>query len=261
MAGAWESGLEQQVEVNCNVLAEKLDILHKWGLQCYFVAPPVLRDLGRERLEHPSMRSLFAKMDGFLLQSVDELEYFRRSFPVARFASEDCLYSFNSESRALLCEEGISRFTFPAELNRRELKALDSVDSELIVYGYQALMQSAQCVRKNTVGCAKKTGILFLRDRKNVRFPVLTRCPFCTNTIYNSIPLRLGGCQEEIDKLHPAFLRLSFTIESGKETTRILNEYESWFGLFGGEKDVRGRGVQMPPDTKGTRGHFKRGVE
>lgn len=257
-------------------LAEKMTLLHQWGMKCYFVAPPVLRDSGCAQMEQPSVWALLAKMDGFLVQTVDELEYFRRSFPNAEYASEDCLYSFNSESRALLHEEGISRITFPAELNGRELKTLDSADSELMVYGYQALMQSAQCVRKNTIGCRKgqeakakqkkaasgsSGSLLFLRDRKNVRFPVLTRCSICTNTIYNSIPLRLGSCREELQKLHPAFLRLSFTIETGKETVRILDEYAGWLGFSETEKDFRKRGRQSSPDAEGTRGHFKRGVE
>lgn len=253
-------------------IASKIERLHQWGLSCYFAAPPLLREKGRARLETPAVRSLLAKMDGFLLSSVDELEYFKRLYPDACFAAEDCLYSLNGEARALLREEGVSRFTFPAELNGRELKTLESADSELIIYGYQALMQSAQCVRKNTMGCIWEPetetkeepsagSVVFLRDRKKIRFPVLTRCPFCTNTIYNSIPLRLGSCGEEIRKLHPAFLRLSFTIETGKETTRILNEYvrESVFSERG--RYSRKQGVQAPLDTEGTRGHFKRGVE
>ncbi|MCD8337726.1 MAG: U32 family peptidase [Lachnospiraceae bacterium] len=253
-------------------VAEAVELLRQWGLQCYFAAPPVLREEGRAWLEKSSIWSLLSKMDGFLVQSVDELEYFRRSFPNAGFASEDCLYAFNTAARKLLCEEGISRFTFPAELNGHELKSLEQAGSELIIYGYQALMQSAQCVRKNTIGCMreKKTeqgenasggSILYLRDRKNIRFPVMTRCPFCTNTIYNSIPLRLGGCREEIRKLHPSFFRISFTIESAKETGRILNECGQWFGFSEEERKNRNRSGQMTIDTNGTRGHFKRGVE
>ncbi|MCD8348480.1 MAG: U32 family peptidase [Lachnospiraceae bacterium] len=262
-----------QAERSCRLLAEKLDILHQLGLLCYVVAPPVLREAGRRQLEHPSIRSLLFDMDGILVSSVDELEYFRRSFPDTRFASEDCLYSFNSESRALLREECISRFTFPAELNGHELKCMDAVDSELVIYGYQPLMQSAQCVRKNTVGClqeatrsrresdAPKSSIVFLLDRKNVRFPVLTRCPFCTNTIYNSIPLRLASCREEIRKLHPSFLRIAFTIETKKEAMRVLNEYGRQFGFPAQEEDSLEHSGQKTFDTEGTRGHFKRGVE
>ncbi|MCD7737222.1 MAG: DUF3656 domain-containing protein [Lachnospiraceae bacterium] len=229
---------------NCGRLLNQIEELHTYGLRCMFGCPPVLRESGRAVLEHPSIQTLLHRMDGFLIQTVDELAYLKTYAFSWEFVSEDCLYSFNRESKKLLRSEGITRFTLPAELNSRELSHMELTDCELVVYGYQALMQSAQCVRKNTAGCSGRSGLLYLRDRKGIHFPVLNRCLFCTNTLYNSVPLRLGCCGEEVRKLGTPFLRLSFTIETGAQTKQILRLYaENRF------------------DTSGTRGHFKRGVE
>ncbi len=242
----------------CRNLLLKIETFHSYGIRCCFAAPPVLRLSARRIFTEPDVCSLLSQMDGFLVASVDELEFFREQYPSHLFAAEDCLYTFNTEARSLLREEGISRFTLPAELNRKELGDVVFADSELILYGYQPLMQSAQCVRKNTSGCfysrkgtkrlsgpEEEPEMLYLRDRKNAIFPVLTRCCFCTNTVYNSVPLQLSGYREQIERLGIPYFRLLFTLETKEETIQVLRQY-----LNDEQKDL-----------KGTRGHFKRGVE
>jgi putative protease len=128
-------------------------------------------------------------------------------------------------------------------------------------------MHSAQCVTKNTKGCTGKPEILYLQDRKKARFPVLNRCAVCCNTIYNSVPLALGGCRSEILALGPASIRLSFTIESARETEQILRRYHALLmaeypNEAADDSLCRGKGQPFPDtETAGTRGHFKRGVE
>ncbi|MCC8137405.1 MAG: U32 family peptidase [Clostridiales bacterium] len=259
----------------CRFLVQVTEILHSVGVRCFFAAPPVLHSLGRRLLVQPDVSAVLSQMDGFLVSSVDELEFFRERYPKHLFASEDCLYTFNTEARSLLCKEGITRFTLPAELNQKELGEAAFPDSEMLLYGYQPLMQSAQCVRRNTSGCLYKKeavkkpqdkegerSVLYLRDRKNASFPVLTRCRFCTNTIYNSVPLRLFGCREQVMRLGIPFFRLLFTVETKDETLRILRECEAFLMHTGDQCQSAGglRGTGRP-DTEGTRGHFKRGVE
>ena len=108
-------------------------------------------------------------------------------------------------------------------------------------------MHSVQCVLKNTAGCTAQPVVLWMKDRKQSLLPVRNRCVTCCNTVYNALPLDLGGCENEIRALSPKSLRLSFTIESGEETRAVL------------ERFARDRLQQG--DTGGTRGHFRRGVE
>lgn len=218
---------------------------------------------------------ILEQFDGFLLHTIDELswarDYIQRStaccaasnrpehsmehtgfafqeMPI--LAADDNFYTYNRTAAQFLKKLGITRITLPAELNYRELSMLDTKGTELNVYGYQALMQSAQCVTKNTKGCTGYPEILHLRDRKRAEFPVLNRCNICCNTIYNSVPLQLGDCRKEIRQLQAGYVRLTFTIESAQETRQILQQYTDL--LFGEEAAA---------DLEGTRGHFRRGVE
>ncbi len=225
------------------------------GWRCFLNCPVVLRSRERAFLSGNMMRTVMKDLDGFLLHTVDELAFFRdfiRETGIsAILAADDNFYAYNSRAAKLLQELGIGRFTLPAELNFRELMSLDTGRAELNVYGFQALMQSAQCVKKNTDRCVETPGITYLTDRRKVRFPILNRCPFCCNTIYNSVPLMLCGCHAELARLSPAFLRLSFTVESKAETARVIDVCMG----------VLNKGAEPSLLGETTRGHFKRGVE
>ena len=112
--------------------------------------------------------------------------------------------------------------------------------SECVVYGYQTLMISAQCLVKTTSGCRKRSGIRYLKDRRGILFPVRNDCLICTNTIYNSVPLELVSLQDQVERLAPASIRYLFTVESGEETGKILQG-------------------QLPDAV--TRGHIRKGAQ
>ncbi|MCD7765354.1 MAG: DUF3656 domain-containing protein, partial [Lachnospiraceae bacterium] len=268
-------GCRSSLADSCRILAQKTEFLHLRGIHCFFVCPPILRVSAKAVMTDPDVFEFLSQMDGLLISSVDELEFLKNRFPDHLYTSEECLYTCNREAQDFLRKEGITRFTLPAELNEKELYTVANAGTEMLLYGYQPLMQSAQCVRKNTSVCfmkeerahgkkrdAAEPELLWLRDRKKIRFPVLTRCRFCTNTIYNSIPLRLFGCREQIKHLPVPFLRISFTIETKEETLRILKT-AGCFGETFGKEELSDSGMQQRqlPDTEGTRGHFKRGVE
>ena len=217
------------------------------GLTCRINLPPVLREGDRTLLEQKEIYEALKQADGFLVHTLDELGFVQRVFPDKYLVSDDTFYAYNRRSQRFLREHGISQLTLPAELNARELQTLDTCGSELIVYGHQAFMHSAQCVLKNTAGCTAQPVVLWMKDRKQSLLPVQNRCVTCCNTVYNALPLDLGGCENEIRALSPKSLRLSFTIESGEETRAVLERFA--------------RGGLQQGDTGGTRGHFRRGVE
>lgn len=217
------------------------------GLTCRINLPPVLREGDRKLLEQKEIYEALKQADGFLVHTLDELGFVQRVFPDKYLVSDDTFYAYNRRSQRFLREHGISQLTLPAELNARELQTLDTCGSELVVYGHQAFMHSAQCVLKNTAGCTAQPVVLWMKDRKQSLLPVRNRCVTCCNTVYNALPLDLGGCENEIRALSPKSLRLSFTIESGEETRAVLERFA-------------GDGLQQG-DTGGTRGHFRRGVE
>ncbi|MCD7883571.1 MAG: U32 family peptidase [Lachnospiraceae bacterium] len=248
----------QPASSSCARLKIQMDTARRFGTRCMFCMPPILREAGYAVLEDPAVSDLLGCMDGFLVQTMDELAWLKGHAFSGTVVSDSCLYTFNQSAREELRKDGISRFTYPAELNARELMSLGGGRcSELVIYGREPLMQSAQCLRKNTTAC-KEGGLLYLRDRKNIVFPVLTRCLFCTNTIYNSVPLHLAGCFEDIKKISPSSVRVSFTVETREETRHVLSIYEDLFGRVLSGKDLSSL---RNADLRTTKGHFKRGVE
>ncbi len=225
--------------------------VQKAGCKCFLQMPPIFRSGLRRIYQDPGMRRILACADGFLVRTVDAfafLQYEGYSQPVV---AEEGLYAYNKEAAGFLEQNGADRLTLPAELNAAELGNLGCRDREMIVYGRIPLMFTAQCLRKNLSGCTEIPSVLFLKDRKRMWFPVRTRCQECCNVIYNSVPLNLLSCGEEIGRLRPSHLRLSFTVETAEEVRNVLSEYGEFLS---GDRMARSA-------VPGTRGHFRRGVE
>ena len=213
------------------------------GRKAYIMMPPVWRSDTVRFYEKTVHGSLDALADGFLLRSFDQIGYLRERMEQGtgqELIADAGLYTWNSEARIQLRELGITTDTLPYECTVHELSDRGCEGSECVIYGYQVLMISAQCLTKTTTGCTRRPGIRWLKDRKGVQFPVRNECGICTNYIYNSVPLELVTLKSETDRLGPGSVRYSFTIESADQTARIL------------------RG-ELPENI--TRGHFRKGVE
>ncbi len=75
-------------------------------------------------------------------------------------------------------------------------------------------------------------------------------CNFCYNIIRNSLPLMLLQELPAISRMNFRSLRMEFTDEDARETSRILSMAEAAAG-----------GTLPESDGTWTRGHFLRGVE
>ena len=141
------------------------------------------------------------------------------------------------------------------------MRHIDNRNSELIVYGYIPLMQSAQCVRKNIASCDMYEGSMVLKDRYDKEFTAVCVChPWktgttktkerCYNIIYNSLPYGLLKESKQVLALGMQSLRISLTMETAKETEQILDEF---LGVYYHNR--------IPAERNFTKGHFKRGAE
>ena len=134
-------------------------------------------------------------------------------------------------AKEFLKKQGVDQYTASVELNDRELQRLDITDGVFIAYGYQPVMITANCVKKNTEGCKKQEAVLHLTDRRGKKFAVKNYCKYCYNVIYNPIPLMLLHQAEEIRRLCPAEIRLDFVTESAKEMKKsqiCMLRYFGW---------------------------------
>ncbi len=217
------------------------------GKQIYYILPSVFR-------EHAVVfyESILHKIqaDGFLAKSYEALAFLlKQGIDSRRIRTDHNLYIWSNEARRAFEAYGIEKDTIPVELNKNEIRRRKNSGSEMLIYGYLPLMTSAQCVYGNFSRCNKKNdiqnGILSLKDRYGVSFPVKRYCMECYNIIYNSRPLCLFSETDALRSYGIGSFRFSFTIESKEQTLAILNRYEQ----------------QLPPEGEYTFGHYKRGVE
>lgn len=249
------------VYLDCNSFADRASFLkeseeriaqcHAAGKRCWYILPWIFQKAAADFYDADALAVLSA-YDGVLLRNAEGYSFLKAHGYRGEMAADWNFYTFNREAEHFWREAGVSFFTASAELNRRELKERGCENSELILYGYQPLMVSAQCQMKNAFGCQKKQETLFLRDRMKKQFAVKNFCTFCYNTVYNSAPLALIGNAGDVAKLRPLRLRLQFTTEEEGEICRIARMYA----------DVFAKGQKAEPQTADfTRGHFERGVE
>lgn len=194
---------------------------------------------------------LLREYDGVLIRNFESLSWLKRKKYPKRMISDSNMYVFNRESKDFIRQCGLSGFTFPPELNLRELTALGG-GGILTVYGYQPVMVTANCIKKTTGTCDGHNGVLFLTDRRGKKFAVKNECQYCYNVIYNCAPLMLPDLALELQSVFPEAVRLDFSTEGEKKVREILALYEE---AFAKKKQVK------PPGGEYTRGHLKRGVK
>jgi putative protease len=228
------------------------------GKEFYLSLPHICRLAQYERLEKELLGIIDNKaITGFVIKNFEEIELLRSlrsSEQQKQLITNYNMYTYNIEAKNFLQELGITHYTAPVELNYQELKTLGIGDSDLIVYGYQPVMISAQCLFESTTGCRKckegNSGNLV--DRLGKSFFVQANCNSCYNVIYNGQALSLLKHSQEITDLRPRNIRLDFTFETDEEMQKVLTAFISEF--YHKEKNM----VELMDYTTG---HFKRGVE
>lgn len=225
---------------------------HEHGKKCYLGMPYIFRI--HSRVEWKENRDLLeeAGFDGFLVRNVDEAGFLEELGISGERIGEPTAYTLNMRAREVWKEHGVARFVMPVELNRAELKQRRHPQDGLLLYGYLPMMVSAGCVQRTMDGCNKKQGWHMLTDRKRETFAVKNVCRYCYNVMFNSKPLSLHGCYEEISDIAPGFYRIHLIRETVTEAEQILDRFMDEFS--------EGK-VGTDSGKAFTRGHFKRGVE
>ena len=152
------------------------------------------------------------------------------------------VYCYNREAYQTLNEAYGKKIrpTFPVELR----------DADFLFYGHLPLMVSAQCQRKNSIGCDRQSFWMTLKDRYGKDFYVKNQCKGCFNEIYNGEPLWLGTETSALKRLAPKNLRLHFTKENREEARLVYRA---------ALRALDGRSFEFP-FPQFTKGHFKRGI-
>ncbi len=226
---------------------------HDAGKECYLALPYLFRMKTAAWFGQRWNYIAAAGADGYLIRNLEELSFLKEmGTELSCIQGDYGLYGTSSEAFQAMADFSLNQYTLPVELNFRELKELDCSGGEMLLYGFQPVMLSAQCLRKTMAGCDEKEGVFYLKDRYGKLFPVKNRCEDCYNIIYNISPLALFHQWENIQRLAPAGVRLSFTIENRQEIEKIFHYFRQ------AEEKTLDREKYLKNFTNG---HFKRGVE
>ena len=83
-------------------------------------------------------------------------------------------------------------------------------------------------MNKNPESYCKLKGIegnYQLKDRKNVKFPIVRDCDNCVAFILNSAPICILNKKDDILSLDSNMLRLDFTTENAKTVKNVIQEH------------------------------------
>ena len=232
-------------------------VLEKQAL--FYILPPVFRMKTCQDYSKEYKQLKNCSWTGFVVKNLESYQWLLKEKIEKPVVVDANLYTFNARAAEFWKQQSNVLYeTLPVELNARELKDRGCEEAELIVYGHLPMMISAGCVYKSLKRCRKgEKGVLKpetyyqLKDRKNMKFAVKPVCKECYNVIFNSQPLSLLNMRSQVASLAPAFLRLSFTLENGVQTKKVLEHFENNY--------IKNVPVEELSDF--TRGHFKRGVE
>lgn len=244
---------------NLNEFAKKG---HNKGIEVFLAMPWLERDIYKEETENIFKNCEKTEIDGYLIRNYGKLDTNKK------IATDFTFNIFNSASNEFF-KDKFDTVCLSPELNAEELKQVAEKKNEIFVYGRLPLMTTHQCPvgiycggKKNGRFCALKGNkdSFYLKDRKNVDFPVMTDCQRCYSVILNNAPISVLSKFNEIKEIGAEFYRLSFTLESGEEAKEILYSYDYMLNNSKADKRVKNIAQKMTEETGITNGHFFRGV-
>lgn len=235
------------INATLNELKDMLLKIKEHKKEAYIQLPHIFRENAKK-----DAKEIITYADGVIIKNIDELAFVNYLDYKGGVVGDYSLYAYNNMAYEFYSKNKVSEYTLPVELNYKNLRTLDNtLKKEIICYGYQITMVSAQCIVNTTSGCTKKMGILKLKDRMNNEFVVRNNCKYCYNTIYNALPTNLISNACEIKKIGVESVRVNLTIEDKDMASRIIDDAINSFCY----------NMQIDNQGEFTRGHFKRGVE
>ncbi|MCX6967397.1 MAG: U32 family peptidase, partial [Verrucomicrobia bacterium] len=185
-----------------------------------------------------------AQPDGVLLRNLGALEYFRQS-PLRKIG-DFSLNVANPLTAAFFMEKGLERVTISYDLNLGQV--LDLLRNappdwfELTLHQHMPMFHMEHCVfaaflseGTSHLDCGRPCDRhrVHLRDRVGCSHPLRADVG-CRNTLFNAIPQTGAQFYDELVAAGVRHFRVELLEESGEETGRILNAYQS---LLGGKQN------------------------
>ncbi len=249
-------------------LSQALELCRKFGVSLYAALPKISRQWRKDIEDAMTERLKKTEIDGFLVRSAGQFGLVKDSGK--KITVDYTLNVMNEEGVAFWKQQGADSVCLSVEANLTEINAMGDQDCEMVVYGYLPLMKTQQCPIGNYAGgkeghfyCSERdnTELYFLKDRKGLKFPLMTDCERCVCTVLNSKPLFTLKFYDEILESVTGSVRLEFTKEGAGRAARITKAYAE-MTQDPNKISTETRSLLEEMKEKGnTKGHFFRGVE
>lgn len=238
------------------------------GVSLYIALPRVAREWNAEK-EQPMIDMLMdSDIDGFLVRSAGQFDQVKDSDK--KIVVDYNLNAMNRQTVEYWKEQGADNVCLSVEANLQEINQMGDRECEMVVYGYLPLMKTQQCPIGNYAGgkdghkfCSERDNedLYFLRDRKGVKFPLMTDCERCVCTILNGKPLFTLKFYDEILESTTGYVRLDFTKEGPGRTEKIARAYGEMTADVERISPATRNLLGEMSEKGNTKGHFFRGVE
>lgn len=188
----------------------------------YVVLPHIIRQRYLTKCITVINTILKAPIKGVVIRNIETFQMLKEIGYDGEIILDHHIHILNNRSRKYWLEqEQVKLISASPELTGKELLEINHDKLEVCLYGYSQMMISAQCVKKNTTGCDKLSGVIELKDRKNASFPIKSQCDFCYNIIYNNTPTILFN-EEALSLLKVTNFKISLSEEDKSETSKVI---------------------------------------
>ncbi len=228
---------------------EKID---KRKVKIFYVMPYIVRYENVEMILEELKEIICKHFDGIMIRNIESFEILGRIGYDKRVITDSNIYIFNNESSNFWSDYGIYRQTLPYELTRKEIQKLNPQNKILNIYGNVPTMVSAQCLKKTSGVCDKKSETLVLNDRLGHTITMKNYCRYCYNVVHSCNPISLTDQADEVLKLGVSEYRCNFTTEKNEEINSVISEIK---GLFQFQENKTSNSNEVK-----NKGHFYSGV-
>lgn len=202
------------------------------------ILPPVIFDSEWDAVEAMLKTARSAGIEHALICNVGHIENVKKYGFVLH--GDLRLNIWTAESADVYTDSGLSDVLLSPELTPPQMRDVKSLlPHGVVTYGRLPMMTLQRCIIREYIGDAPMTTdranpcrycdshpISVMRDRKQMQFPITRTYPH-RNIIHNASPLYMADKQEDISRLHAAFVHHIFTTETATQAEAVIRAYET----------------------------------
>ncbi len=282
-----------RIYVDSRILLKQKDLPEFGKAECFIALPYVTRSEEGipDRFDLKNILDIATEKgySGILVRNLEQLAFAIEYGYKGSIIPDYGLYLWNHRAFAeyyeILEQQGFEEFNLPLELDFAEMnRTMNGIYSAILsskrrdqlklplagmqIYGRVPMMHSANCIRNTFKDCTGKRGqmvsydTIYINDRTGRTMPVTYDCRYCTNIIWNSVPVSLFKKMNRINDFATKYnlgLRIDFTTEKSAQIADILRGYEELiFENSGSDKNLF---ADKLSGMEYTTGHFERNVD